>query len=63
MNDDQVKALLDAAEARGTMTDAELLADLGPCPQGCGRTSEDPYGGPCRACWDAVPMPGWESHG
>ena len=24
------------------------------CPQGCGGISEDPYGGPCKACWDAV---------
>lgn len=29
-----------------------------PCPQGCGGLTEDPYGGPCRACWDAVPMLG-----
>lgn len=29
-----------------------------PCPQGCGGLTEDPYGGPCRACWDAVPTPG-----
>jgi hypothetical protein len=21
------------------------------CPQGCGGISEDPYGGPCKACW------------
>jgi hypothetical protein len=25
------------------------------CPQGCGGITEDPYGGPCQACWDAVP--------
>lgn len=25
-----------------------------PCPHGCGRTTEDPYGGPCKACWDAL---------
>jgi hypothetical protein len=24
------------------------------CPQGCGGISEDPYGGPCQRCWDAV---------
>jgi hypothetical protein len=24
------------------------------CPQGCGGLTEDPYGGPCRACWEAV---------
>lgn len=24
------------------------------CPMGCGRTTEDPYGGPCTACWDRV---------
>ena len=24
------------------------------CPQGCGGITEDPYGGPCQACWDAV---------
>jgi hypothetical protein len=24
------------------------------CPQGCGGITEDPYGGPCTACWDAV---------
>lgn len=21
------------------------------CPMGCGRTTEDVYGGPCKACW------------
>jgi hypothetical protein len=25
-----------------------------PCPMGCGRTTEDPYGGPCEHCWDDV---------
>jgi hypothetical protein len=24
------------------------------CPMGCGRTTEDPYGGPCSQCWKAV---------
>ena len=24
------------------------------CPNGCGGVTEDPYGGPCQACWDAV---------
>ncbi len=33
------------------------LTDEAPdvCPQGCGRMTEDPYGGPCKACWDEVP--------
>lgn len=22
-----------------------------PCPMGCGGKTEDPYGGPCKACW------------
>lgn len=26
-----------------------------PCPEGCGGPTEDPYGGPCKQCWDAVP--------
>jgi hypothetical protein len=42
---------------------AEVLDEIDLCPQGCGRTTEDPAGGPCKACWDAVPMPGWEHHG
>lgn len=25
------------------------------CPMGCGRTTEDPYGGPCQRCWDECP--------
>lgn len=25
-----------------------------PCPMGCGRTTEDVYGGPCKACWESV---------
>jgi hypothetical protein len=33
------------------------------CPNGCGGVTEDPYGGPCKACWDAVgsddETPGW----
>src|ERR1700685_1243488 len=24
------------------------------CPEGCGGITEDRYGGPCKACWDAV---------
>ena len=24
------------------------------CPNGCGGVTEDPYGGPCKACWNAV---------
>lgn len=24
------------------------------CPEGCGGVTEDPYGGPCKACWRAV---------
>lgn len=24
------------------------------CPEGCGGLTEDPYGGPCRACWDKI---------
>lgn len=28
-------------------------SDLTPCPMGCGRLTEDPAGGPCRACWAA----------
>lgn len=24
------------------------------CPEGCGGLTEDPYGGPCKACWRAV---------
>lgn len=25
-----------------------------PCPMGCGRATEDVYGGPCSACWGAT---------
>lgn len=24
------------------------------CPEGCGNTTDDPYGGPCKACWRKV---------
>ncbi len=30
------------------------LSKPDPCPMGCGRATEDPYGGPCGACWDAL---------
>lgn len=43
------------AIARGEVP-ADALDAIDLCPQGCGRTTEDPYGGPCRACWDAAPM-------
>jgi hypothetical protein len=26
-----------------------------PCPNACGGFTEDPYGGPCQACWRDVP--------
>jgi hypothetical protein len=29
-------------------------SDLEPCPQACGRMTEDPYGGPCSHCWAAL---------
>jgi len=25
-----------------------------PCPNACGGLTEDPYGGPCKACWSKV---------
>ena len=28
------------------------------CPEGCGGVTEDPYGGPCRACWARVDATG-----
>ncbi len=28
--------------------------DLWPCPEACGGFTEDPYGGPCRACWRRI---------
>jgi hypothetical protein len=24
------------------------------CPDGCGFPTDDPYGGPCAACWSAI---------
>ncbi|MFB4273052.1 hypothetical protein [Nonomuraea sp. GTA35] len=47
------------AIARGEVP-ADVLDEIDLCPQGCGRTTEDAAGGPCRACWDAVPMSGGE---
>jgi len=31
--------------------------DFAWCPEGCGGTTEDPYGGPCQHCWDKVGQP------
>ena len=28
------------------------------CPEGCGGVTEDPYGGPCKACWARVDATG-----
>lgn len=28
-----------------------------PCPNACGGLTEDPYGGPCKACWAATSWP------
>lgn len=28
-----------------------------PCPNACGGLTEDPYGGPCKACWAATTQP------
>lgn len=28
-----------------------------PCPNACGRLTEDPYGGPCKQCWAQVGGP------
>jgi hypothetical protein len=25
-----------------------------PCPEGCGSATDDPCGGPCTACWNAI---------
>ena len=42
------------------MTTLEFLLPEGspdPCPNACGRLTEDAAGGPCKACWAAVPGP------
>lgn len=39
------------------MTTLEFVLPDGspdPCPNACGRLTEDPYGGPCKACWAEV---------
>jgi hypothetical protein len=28
--------------------------DFAWCPNGCGRPTDDPYGGPCKKCWDRI---------
>jgi hypothetical protein len=36
--------------------------DAVPCPEGCGRLTDDPYGGPCTVCWrkiDALAQRRW----
>jgi hypothetical protein len=43
-----------------TPEEQDLLDNLDPCPMGCGFLTDDPYGGPCKRCWDTVPMPGEE---
>lgn len=42
------------------MTTLEFVLPEGspdPCPNACGGLTEDPYGGPCKACWNDVPGP------
>jgi hypothetical protein len=34
--------------------DEPLRHDLDPCPGGCGELTDDPYGGPCTRCWNAL---------
>ncbi len=34
--------------------DDDLTADFDPCPGGCGGITDDPYGGPCTNCWNAI---------
>lgn len=29
-------------------------SDAALCPEGCGGFTDDPYGGPCMACWREV---------
>jgi hypothetical protein len=36
------------------MSEEDLLEEHDMCPMGCGRTTEDPYGGPCSVCWSKV---------
>lgn len=51
----RVLAAMSAPPPRaGDPDEADLLAAHDPCPMGCGRTTEDPYGGPCEACWEAT---------
>lgn len=28
--------------------------EVSPCPMGCGGMTDDPAGGPCKACWAKV---------
>lgn len=34
--------------------EAALIPFSDPCPQGCGNLTDDPYGGPCTDCWNAI---------
>lgn len=34
--------------------------DAWPCPEGCGAFTDDPAGGPCSRCWNAIIDEGYE---
>lgn len=35
-------------------SEEDLRPYVDPCPMGCGGLTDDPYGGPCTRCWNAV---------
>ena len=39
---------------RGTTMKGTRIAEQILCPMGCGRTTDDPLGGPCSDCWSQV---------
>lgn len=41
-------------DAIGARYDPLLDPDAQGCPHGCGRLTDDPYGGPCSRCWAAL---------
>jgi hypothetical protein len=51
--EDRAGSVLDDPESRSLQFDLEP-EPLEPCPMRCGWPTEDPYGGPCKRCWDKV---------
>ena len=61
--EDAARIAVDALTGAGmVVVSAEETRAVRRCPNGCGRVSSHPHGGPCETCWDGLGLPERTDH-